>query len=313
MRTTLTPDASRTVISRNDSPDVPFDRSVNPYRGCEHGCIYCYARPTHAYLGLSPGLDFESRLFYKPDAADQLRKELSRKGYQPAPLALGANTDPYQPVERRLGITRSLIEVLSECNHPLTIITKSALVERDLDLLAPMAERGLCSVSVSVTTRDHTLARRMEPRATSPTRRLEALRRVREAGIPAGVLMAPIIPFLNDAEIDDVLSSAAAAGAIWARYSLLRLPLEIAGLFREWATEHYPDRAQRIMERIRDSRGGKDYESTFGERMRGTGIFAELIASRFAIARRKHRLDGEVHLDATQFRPPSPAGQLALF
>ena len=278
------PDATRKIISYNDSPDIPFDRSINPYRGCEHGCIYCYARPSHAYLGFSPGLDFETRLVFKPDAASLLRAELARPGYACAPIALGSNTDPYQPVERDLGITRAVLEVLAECGHPVMIVTKSARVERDIDLLGPMAEAGRCSVAVSVTTLDRSLARRMEPRASAPHRRLETVRRLIAAGIPTGVMAAPMIPFLNDGELENILEHAREAGALGASYTMLRLPLEIADLFREWLAEHYPDRAARVMERVRDTRDGKDYDSTFGQRMRGTGPVAELVAKRFRLA-----------------------------
>ena len=313
LRTTLTPDASRKVISYNVSPDIPFDRSINPYRGCEHGCIYCYARPSHAYLGFSPGLDFETRLVFKPDAASLLRAELGSPGYRCAPIALGSNTDPYQPVERDLGITRSILEVLSECGHPVTIVTKSARIERDLDILGPMAQAGLCSVSVSVTTLDRSLARRMEPRASAPHRRLETIRRLSAAGIPTGVMTAPIIPFLNDAEMETILEQAREAGALGASYTMLRLPLEIADLFREWLAEHYPDRAGRVMERVRESHGGKDYDSTFGRRMRGTGPVAELLASRFRLTARRLTFPGFPELNCSNFVPPDPEhGQLRL-
>ena len=314
LRTTLTPDASRRIISYNDSPDIPFDRSINPYRGCEHGCIYCYARPSHAYLGFSPGLDFETRLVFKPDAATLLRAELARPGYSCAPIALGSNTDPYQPVERDLGITRAVLEVLAECGHPVMIVTKSARVERDIDILGAMAEANRCSVAVSVTTLDRTLARRMEPRASAPRRRLETVRRLAAAGIPTGVMAAPMIPFLNDAELEDILKHARDAGAIGASYTMLRLPLEIAGLFREWLAEHYPERSDRVMERVRDSRGGKDYDSTFGQRMRGTGPVAELLAKRFRLAVKRLEFPGFASLDVSGFVPPTrERGQLPLF
>ena len=313
LRTTLTPDASRRIIARNNSPDIPFDRSINPYRGCEHGCIYCYARPSHAYLGFSPGLDFETRLVFKPDAASLLRAELARPDYACAPIALGSNTDPYQPVERDLGITRGILEVLAECGHPLTIVTKSARVERDIDILSAMAAAGRCSVSVSVTTLDRSLARRMEPRASAPHRRLETIRRLTAAGIPTGVMAAPMIPFINDAELESILEHAREAGALGASYTMLRLPLEIADLFREWLHEHYPDRAGRVMERIRDTRGGKDYDSTFGERMRGTGPVAELLAKRFRLAVKRLGFPGFPALDTSGFVPPAPEqGQLRL-
>ena len=313
LRTTLTPDASRRIIARNTSPDIPFDRSINPYRGCEHGCIYCYARPSHAYLGFSPGLDFETQLVFKPDAASLLRAELGKPGYRCAPIALGSNTDPYQPVERDLGITRAILEVLAECGHPLTIVTKSARVERDIDILGAMAAAGRCSVSVSVTTLDRSLARRMEPRASAPHRRLETVRRLTAAGIPTGVMAAPMIPFVNDAELEAILEHAREAGALEASYTMLRLPLEIADLFREWLEEHYPDRAERVMSRIRDTRGGKDYDSTFGERMRGTGPVAELLAKRFRIAVKRLGFPGFPALDSSGFVPPAPEqGQLRL-
>ena len=314
LRTTLTPDASRKVISYNDSPDLPFDRSINPYRGCEHGCIYCYARPSHAYLGFSPGLDFETRLVFKPDAASLLRAELGKSGYRCAPIALGSNTDPYQPVERDLGITRAILEVLAECGHPVMIVTKSARVERDIDILGPMAGVNRCSVAVSVTTLDRSLARRMEPRASAPHRRLETVRRLTAAGIPTGVFASPMIPFLNDAELEAILEHAREAGALGVSYTMLRLPLEIADLFREWLAEHYPDRAGRVMERVRDTRGGKDYDSTFGQRMRGTGPVAELLAKRFRLAVKRLGFPGFSALDSSGFVPPAPEhGQLALF
>ena len=314
LRTTLTPDATRRIISYNDSPDLPFDRSINPYRGCEHGCIYCYARPSHAYLGFSPGLDFETRLVFKPDAAALLRAELARPGYTCAPIALGSNTDPYQPVERDLGITRAVLEVLAECGHPVMIVTKSARVERDIDILAAMAGANLCSVAVSVTTLDRSLARRMEPRASAPHRRLETVRRLSGAGVPTGVMAAPMIPFLNDGELETILEHAREAGALGASYTMIRLPLEIADLFREWLAEHYPDRAGRVMERVRDTRRGKDYDSTFGQRMRGTGPVAELIEKRFRLAVKRLEFPGFPALDSAGFVPPAPErGQLALF
>ena len=314
LRTTLTPDSSRRIISYNDSPDIPFDRSINPYRGCEHGCIYCYARPSHAYLGLSPGLDFETRLVFKPDAAALLRAELAKPGYACAPIALGSNTDPYQPVERDLGITRAVLEVLADCGHPVTIVTKSARVERDIDLLAAMAGDNRCSVSVSVTTLDRSLARRMEPRASAPHRRLETVRRLIEAGVPTGVMAAPMIPFINDSELEAILEHAREAGALGASYTMIRLPLEIADLFREWLAEHYPERAERVMERVRDTRGGKDYDSTFGQRMRGTGPVAELVEKRFRLAVKRMEFPGFPALDTSGFVPPAPErGQLSLF
>lgn len=314
LRTTLTVDSSRTVISYNQSPDVGFDRSINPYRGCEHGCVYCFARPSHAYLGLSPGLDFESRLFYKPEAAAQLRAELAAPGYRCAPIAVGINTDGYQPVERRLGITRAVLEVLRDCDHPLTIVTKSALVERDLDLLGPMAAKGLVQVSVSVTTLDHALARRLEPRATAPRRRIELIGNLHAAGVPVAVMVAPTIPVLTDAELEDILAAAREAGASSASYVLLRLPHEVKDLFREWLAEHAPTQAAHVMERIRGSRGGRDYRAEFGERMRGTGIYADLIAQRFRLAHQRLGYTCGPALETRHFRPPRrDRDQLELF
>ncbi len=299
-------DASRKIIARNQSPDVPFDRSINPYKGCEHGCVYCFARPTHAWLGLSPGLDFETRIFAKPDAAALLQRELARPGYKPAVIALGANTDPYQPTERRLGITRSLLEVLAATRHPLCIVTKSGLVTRDLDILGPMAERGLVRVMVSVTTLDPALARLMEPRAPTPARRLEALAALNRAGVPAGMLAAPMIPAINDGELEALLEAAKAAGAVSAGYVLLRLPLEIRDLFVEWLEAHFPERAARVMKLVRETRGGADYESAFGLRQRGRGPYAELLAKRFALARKRLGLDrGDWQPDCSQFVKPA--------
>lgn len=314
LKTTVTRDRSRSVIAHNDSPDVPFDRSINPYRGCEHGCIYCYARPTHAYLGLSPGQDFESRLFAKPDAARLLEDELRAKGYRPAPIAMGTNTDPYQPIERRLLITRSILEVLLAYRHPLTITTKSALILRDLDLLGELAKRGLVSTALSLTTFDRTLARRMEPRAATPERRLEAVRALAAGQVPVGVMAAPMIPGLNDAELETILERAAEAGAGFAGYILVRLPLEVSDLFQEWLQRHYPERAKHVMSLIRETRGGKNNDATFGRRMKGSGVYAELIARRFAIAcaRLKLKTAGS-GLDTRQFRPPPrPGDQMSL-
>jgi len=313
-RTILHPDRARRIIARNDSPDVPFDRSINPYRGCEHGCVYCFARPTHAYLGLSPGLDFETRLFYKPAAAEILDKELSAPGYKPAQMALGANTDPYQPAERRLELTRKVLEVLAAYEHPVGIITKSALVLRDRDILAPMAAANLASVCVSVTTLDRDLARIMEPRAAAPARRLETIRRLTEAGIPVAVLVSPILPAINDHEIEAILEAAAEAGATRANTILLRLPGEIAGLVEEWLRAHFPDRADRALNLLRSCRGGALYDPRFGKRMRGQGPYADLIGSRFAKACRRHGLnERRWDLDLTRFRrPPRPGDQLAL-
>jgi len=315
LRTIVTEEQARSIISYNQSPDVPFERSINPYRGCEHGCIYCYARPTHAYLDLSPGLDFESRLFAKPNAAALLKNELAKPGYVCRHIALGTNTDPYQPIERRFGITRRIIEVLWECRHPLSIVTKSSLVERDLDLLAPMARENLVEAYVSITTLDRALARRMEPRATAPQRRLETVKRLSAAGIPAGVLFAPVIPALNDAEMESILEAASNAGARYAGYVLLRLPHEVKNLFEEWLQVHEPLKAARIMNRVRDMRGGQENDPRFGTRMRGTGIFAEVIRHRFDLACKRHGLTRSARsLDTSKFNPPgAPGRQLTLF
>ena len=313
LRTTLTVDNSRRVISYNDSPDVGFDRSINPYRGCEHGCIYCFARPTHAWLGLSPGLDFESRLFYKPDAPDLLRQELAARGYRPAPIAVGINTDAWQPVERKLRITRRVLEVLVECRHPFSIVTKSALIERDLDLLQAAAAHHLVSVAVSVTTLDRRLARVMEPRATAPQRRLEVIRNVSAAGVPVSVLVAPVIPVLTDGELESILAAAQAAGARAAGYVLLRLPHELKELFTAWLETHFPLKAAHVMNRLRDTRGGRDYDARFGARMRGVGDYADLLARRFAIAERRLGFGEFLELDSTQFTAPRVAPQLELF
>ena len=313
-RTNLIRDSSRSVITYNESPDVPFDRSINPYRGCEHGCIYCFARPTHAYLDLSPGLDFETQILYKPDAARLLENELASPRYECAAIALGANTDPYQPAERSLGITRDILEVLQRQDHPVSIITKSALIERDLDILSAMAEKSLAEVRISVTTLDGVLARRMEPRAAAPHRRLKTIRRLSRAGVPVGVLCAPIIPYLNDNEMEGILREAREAGCRHASYILLRLPLEIKDLFQEWLELHYPFKATRVLNRVRDSRDGKLYDSQFGTRMRGTGEYAELIAKRFQIACRRMGFSVPSPLDTSRFVKPAPgSGQLPLF
>jgi DNA repair photolyase len=317
LRTTVTIEHPRRVISRNDSPDVPFELSVNPYRGCEHGCVYCFARPTHAYMGLSPGLDFETRLFAKAGAAGRLREELARPGYVCRPIALGINTDAYQPVERRLRITRGLLEVLHETRHPVTLVSKSALVERDLDLLAPMARDGLVQVAVSVTTLDRTLARRMEPRAAAPQRRLETIRILSGAGVPVTLLVAPLIPVLTDGELETLLDEAARAGAVSAGYVLLRLPLEVAELFEDWLRTHVPLKAEHVLARIRDSHGGRLYDARFGHRMTGDGPYAELLRQRFRLARRRAGLaDRLPALDTGRFTPPrlpSRGGQMDLF
>lgn len=313
LRTTLTLDSSRTVISYNNSPDVGFDRSINPYRGCEHGCVYCFARPSHAWLGLSPGLDFESRLFYKPDAPELLKHELAARAYRPAPIAVGINTDAYQPVERKLKITRRILELLVECRHPFSIVTKSALIERDLDLLHAAAAQRLVSVVFSITTLDRALARRLEPRAAAPQRRLDAVKTLSDAGIPVSVLVAPLIPVLTDGELETILEAAHAAGARAAGYVLLRLPHEVKELFEAWLATHEPGRAAHVMSRIRDTRGGKDYDSRFGVRMRGTGDYAELLAKRFAMAERRLGFGDFPQLDVSRFRPPRITSQLELF
>ncbi len=314
LRTSVAIDASRTIIARNQSPDVPFDRSINPYRGCEHGCVYCFARPTHAWLGLSPGRDFETKLFAKPDAARLLEAALAKPSYKPAVMALGTNTDPYQPVERRMGIMREILEVLWRARHPVAIVTKSNLILRDLDILAPMAEAGLARVMISLTTLKPDLARKMEPRATRPALRVAALRQLAAAGIPAGVLTAPLIPALNDEELEALLEAAADAGAGSAGYVLLRLPLEIKTLFEEWLDAHYPDRKGRILSLVRQTRGGKLYESDWRTRQRGRGPYAELLERRFALACARLGLNRDAwSLDTTQFRRPQTASaQLSL-
>jgi DNA repair photolyase len=315
LATELIVDSTRTIIARNTSPDVPFDRSINPYRGCEHGCIYCFARPTHAYLGMSPGLDFETRLLFKPEAARLLEQELRRPGYRCDVIAMGTNTDPYQPVERDKQITRQILKVLAAFDHPVGIVTKSALVLRDLDILAPMAARGLAQVCVSVTTLDRDLARKMEPRATTPPRRIETIRALAAAGVPTGVMASPMIPGLNDHELEEILRRSSAAGAEIASYILIRLPLEISYLFKEWLETHTPDRARRVMSLIRETRGGKVYRSGFGQRMRGSGTYAELLKRRFDIAAARLGLNEKrFELDTGRFRCPAAAGdQLDLF
>ena len=304
---------AKAIISRNNSADIPFSQSINPYQGCEHGCIYCYARPSHAYWGFSPGLDFETRLIAKPNAAALLRTELSRPGYLPSPICLGANTDPYQPVERKLKLTRELLEVLLETRHPLTIITKNALIERDLDLLQPLAEHGLLQVLISLTSLDSELSRRLEPRASTPLRRLQTIRCLADAGIPVGVLIAPIIPALNDQYLEALLQQAREHGAKHASYALLRLPLEVADLFEQWLISHYPDRAGHVLSLVRQLREGKLNQAGFGQRMRGNGNFATLIAQRFRLAwRRLGYTHSPPQLDCSQFRRPAADGQLAL-
>ncbi len=317
LATTLIRDASRSVISYNQSPDLGFDRAVNPYRGCEHGCVYCYARPTHAYLGYSPGLDFETKLLFKPEVAELLEKELRKPGYIARPLALGSNTDPYQPIDRTLKLTRAVLEVLDRFNHPVTIVTKSAGVLRDLDVLHGMAERNLVRVCISVTTLDANLARRMEPRAAAPTRRLQAIEQLARAGIPVGVLAAPMIPALNDAEMERILEAASRAGARWGGYILLRLPHELKQIFEDWLNQHFPDRAKHVLELIRETRAGALNEAKFGQRFSGTGVYADLLARRFERAAKQWGLDNRDKLDVTRFAAPAIAGmaeaQLSLF
>ena len=306
--TTLLRERAKSAMAWNESPDIGFDRSINPYRGCEHGCVYCYARPSHAYVGYSPGLDFETKLLFKPDLPALLEKELSRPGYVAKPVALGANTDPYQPIERGLLITRQVLEVLERFGHPVTIVTKSAGVLRDLDILGRMAKRNLVHVCLSVTTLDPVLARRMEPRAATPLRRLQAIRALTEAGVPAGVLAAPMIPGLNDAELERILSESCKAGATRAGYVLLRLPLEIRQLFEEWLQAHVPDRAARVLALVRETRDGRAYDSRFGIRQTGTGAYADMLARRFQVAAARLGLTGtnarSQPLDCSQFAPP---------
>ena len=318
LRTQVTPERARAILTRNDSPDISFDRSINPYRGCEHGCAYCFARPTHAYMGLSAGLDFESRLFVKENAAELLEKELSAPRYRPDVIALGANTDAYQPIERQYRVTRAVLEVLSRTNHPVGIVTKSNLVLRDLDLLAPMAAKGLAKVYLSVTTLDRDLARRMEPRAPTPERRLEAIQALAGAGVPVGVIVAPIVPAINDAEIEKILGRAYAAGAREASYVTLRLPLELRELFRDWLAVNFPDRLERTMSLVRSMHGGKDYEAQWSRRMVGSGPYAWMIGRRFEIAAARLGFGGKRYgLRTDLFTPPAPAKaetrQLSLF
>ncbi|HEX4481250.1 MAG TPA: PA0069 family radical SAM protein [Rudaea sp.] len=316
VKTEVTHENARHIISRNDSPDVNFDQSINPYRGCEHGCVYCFARPSHSYLNLSPGLDFETKLFAKTNAAELLRSELSKSSYRVSPINLGANTDPYQPIERRYKITRQVLEVLHACRHPLTIVTKNALVERDMDLLADMAKRNLVRVFLSVTSLDNRLASKLEPRASAPHRRVEAIRALHEAGVPCGVLVAPIIPMLTDRWLEAIIEHAAQAGASMAGYTMLRLPYELKDLMREWLQQHFPERAEHVMSLVRQIRGGKENDARFGSRMRGEGEFATLIRQRFEIATRKFRLarTRDIALDTSHFVPPrAPSPQAELF
>ena len=323
LKTHITPELAKTILSRNQSPDLPFSVSLNPYRGCEHGCIYCFARPTHAYLGLSPGLDFETRLYAKTNAAELLRRELAHKNYQVSPIALGVNTDAYQPCERDLKITRQCLEVLHECDHPLGIITKSSLIERDIDLLKPMAEKNLIAAAVTVTTLDHSISRTLEPRAASPTRRLQTIEKLGQAGIPVLVSVAPVIPFVTEQELEKVMRAAADAGATAAGYTVLRLPWEVNPLFQQWLQTHFPERAQRVMNRIRDMRGGKDYDANFATRMRGEGLWADMIRQRFAKGLKRYGLGKSGRfgqLDCSLFRKPltiptaqKTGGQLDIF
>jgi DNA repair photolyase len=316
LKTIVSEERVKSIITRNESPDVPFSQSINPYRGCEHGCIYCYARPSHAYLGLSPGLDFESRLFVKTNAAEVLTTELAHRGYRCEMIALGANTDPYQPIERDYGITRALIEVMARCDHPLGIVTKNALVERDIDLLAPMARRNLVRVYISLNNLDRGIARHLEPRCSAPERRLQTVRALSQAGIPVGVLVAPVIPFLTDDQMEPVLNAAWAAGARQASYILLRLPYEISAMFRAWLDQHYPLKSKHVMSRMQAMRSGRDNDPRFGSRMRGSGEYADLLAQRFRVACQRLGFNSERRyhdLDLTRFRPPGQAGQLALF
>jgi DNA repair photolyase len=314
LATTVTIDSTRSIIAWNESPDLGFDRSINPYRGCEHGCVYCFARPTHAYLGLSPGLDFETRLFAKPEAPRLLAEELSKPGYRPAVLGLGTNTDPYQPIEREMRIMRGILEVLAAFNHPVTIVTKSALVLRDVDILGEMAKKSLASVSLSITTLDKHLARKMEPRAPTPQRRLQAIAGLAATGIPVGVLAAPMIPALNDMELESILAAAAKAGASAAGYVLLRLPLEIADLFGEWLEAHAPSKAKHVLNLLRGARRGSLYVDAFGERQKGNGPYAELLAARFRLAVKRYGLERRNWQHRTDlFRvPPRPGDQMTL-
>jgi DNA repair photolyase len=314
-KTTVIADSTRKIITRNDSPDISFDRSINPYRGCEHGCVYCFARPTHAYLGMSPGLDFESKLFMKPNAPELLERELSAPGYEPKTIAIGTNTDPYQPIERQYKIMRRILEVLEQAGHPVGIVTKSALVLRDLDILARMAKRNLVKVALSVTTLDPKLARVMEPRAATPSRRLDTLQQLTKAAVPTSVLVAPVIPAINDAEIERILEAAVANGVRHAGYVLLRLPLEIRDLFSEWLKENFPDRHDHVFKLVRDTRGGKDYDSTWGKRQTGTGPVAWMIGRRFEVACERLGINASKRpLTTHHFHPPKPASkQLNLF
>lgn len=315
LRTEVTTERPRRVITRNDSPDIGFDRSINPYRGCEHGCIYCFARPTHAFLGMSPGLEFETRLVARPEAPEILERELRAKSYRPAVIAMGTNTDPYQPIEREHRIVRRILETLHECRHPVAVVTKGTLIERDVDLLGEMGRLGLARVGVSVTSLDARLARKMEPRAPSPKRRLETIRRLAAAGCPVRVMVAPVVPALTDHEVEAILAEAAEAGAIAASWIMLRLPLEVSPLFQEWLAEHFPDRAKRIMGRVRELHNGRDYDPEWGRRMTGRGVFAEMVARRFSISARRLGLATKLPpLRTDLFKRPVRVGdQLSLF
>ena len=321
LRTQVFEERAKTILTRNSSPDIPFSVSLNPYRGCEHGCIYCFARPTHSYLGLSPGLDFESRIYAKINAPELLERELAKPNYEPEPIALGVNTDAYQPVERDLQLTRRVIQMLHDCGHPFAAITKSSLIERDIDLLAPMAERGQMMAAITVTTLDADIARTLEPRAATPSRRLRTIRTLAEAGIPVGVSIAPVIPFVTEPDLERVLEACAEAGATTASYIVLRLPWEVAPLFKDWLAAHFPDRADRVMSRVRDMRGGKDYDSDFSKRMKGEGLWVDMLKQRFQKATKRLGLNARQRgiLDMSEFqrpakRPPPPASpQLDLF
>jgi DNA repair photolyase len=323
LKTCVTPELAKSILSRNQSPDLPFSVSLNPYRGCEHGCVYCFARPSHAYLGLSPGLDFETRLYAKTNAPELLRRELAHKNYQAQPIALGVNTDAYQPCERELRLTRRCLEVLHECDHPVGLITKSTLIERDLDLLTQMSAKQLAAVAVTITTLDHAISRTLEPRAASPTRRLQTIEKFARAGVPVLVSIAPVIPFITEQELEKVMSAAADAGATAAGYTVLRLPWEVNPLFQQWLEVHFPERAQRVMNRIRDMRGGKDYDANFATRMRGEGLWADMIRQRFAKGLKRYGLNKSGRygqLDCSLFRKPlsipaatTPNGQLDIF
>ncbi|MFQ1701270.1 PA0069 family radical SAM protein [Loktanella agnita] len=313
LRTEVRDETARKVITSNSSPDLSFDRSINPYRGCEHGCIYCFARPSHAYLGLSPGLDFETRLIARPNAAEQLRKELSNPRYQPKTIAIGTNTDPYQPIEKERKIMRAVLEVLRDFNHPVAIVTKGTLIARDVDILAPMAAQGLVRVGVSVTTLDNAVSRAMEPRVPSPAARLRVIRQLTDAGIPVRAMVSPVIPALTDHEMEALLQACAEAGAVAASSIVLRLPREVADLFREWVAEHFPDRATRIMGRVREMHGGQDYDPHFGQRMTGQGEWAAILRQRFRLATRKLGLDRSLPQLRTDLfaRPPQPGDQMS--